>query len=79
MKQALIRYPLSRWNVLRADAATSDAADGATNARVILSALKQAVEAHEVVQSLPVALSNADRERDVWLEQRAGNPGPIQS
>lgn len=75
VEQALIRYPLSRWNVLR-DAATSDAADGATNARVILSALKQAVEAHEAVQSLPVSLSNADRERDVWLEQRAGKPRP---
>lgn len=70
IEQALIRYPLGQWNVLR-DATTSDTDEGSASARVILSKLQQAFESHEAVQSLPPALASAAGDRDTWLEEAA--------
>ncbi|NKW71031.1 hypothetical protein GS943_23245 [Rhodococcus hoagii] len=66
MEQALLRYPLTRWDVLRSAATGTD--ERSVQAKAILAELAKAVQAQEFAQSLPAALTNADRARDAWLE-----------
>ncbi|WFR71716.1 hypothetical protein P9209_23550 [Prescottella defluvii] len=66
VEQALLRYPLTRWNVLREAAAGSD--ERAVQAKAILTDLAKAVQAQEFTQSLSTSLAAADRARDTWLE-----------
>ncbi|NKR97090.1 phage resistance protein [Rhodococcus hoagii] len=79
VEEALLRYPLTRWNVLRDAASGSD--ERAVQAKVILGDLAQAVLAQEYAQSLSAALSKTDRARDAWLEagvSRQPAPVPVQ-
>ncbi|MFD4368667.1 DUF6079 family protein [Rhodococcus sp. NPDC058521] len=80
IENALIRYPVSRWNVLR-DAATGTD-ERAIQAKAILTDLAKAAQAQEFTQSLSKALAAADRARDAWLEAGVTNsvstpPAPV--
>ncbi|MDG3016742.1 DUF6079 family protein [Speluncibacter jeojiensis] len=75
VEDALLRYPLSRWNVLRDASSGTD--ERAVQAKAILADLAQAVQAQEYVQSLPAALSKTDRARDAWLEAGVVTPPPV--
>ncbi|BCN58361.1 phage resistance protein [Prescottella equi] len=76
VEQALLRYPLTRWDVLRSAATGTD--ERAVQAKAILAELAKAVQAQEFAQSLPAALTNADRARDAWLEAGVSRqPGPV--
>ncbi len=79
VEQALLRYPLTRWDVLRSAATGTD--ERSVQAKAILAELAKAVQAQEFAQSLPAALTNADRARDAWLEagvSRQPAPVPVQ-
>ncbi|GAA4479485.1 hypothetical protein GCM10023094_24680 [Rhodococcus olei] len=66
VERVLLRYPPTRWDVLKNGAAAGD--DRAAQAKAILTDLQRAVLAQELTQSLESAFATADRARDAWLE-----------